>query len=432
MSELNFYKIVALAKASGIENHPEVEEWLEAALQFPHEKFVVEGAAQIVGHYATQPNNYAINPFAFRPEYLVASTSPEDGFLQGNCDNNPIYIERELRKRCEVVVGKPGTGKSTYIAQQIKQAIDKGLMVWLFDFKDEHGPLADSLGIASLKLEEMKLNPHELLNVADAVECFAHANLFQNASTGFYRDALFKTVEIYDDEIPSVQHVRKTAELMSPRKSTPEGFRIDPYRRQTLLSRDRVLRALDDLLDPYGDIVDCEHGFPIKELANQSFRFNCRGVGYKEATYLIYVLLKALYNYRNEKRIQESRFDNPLKNLVVIEEAKHVVSRLMEEGLKTAPAFIRKITTEVRSSGIGYIFSDQVPSDLAKSAIESSNIVTLFRVGLKEDVSVIGGAMGIPDEHLGKVYELQDRTAITKHGEKRPIRIEIELERKRE
>jgi len=201
MSEPNVEKIVTLAKASGIENHPEVKEWLEAALQFPHEKFVVEGAAQIVGYYSTQPNNYAVDPFAFRPEYLVASTNPEDGFLQGTSDGNSVYIERELRKRCEIVVGKPGTGKSTYIAQQITQAFEKGIVVWLFDFKDEHGPLAVSLGIPSLKLSEMKLNPHELLGTADAVECFAHANLFQNASTGFYRDALFKTVEIYDGHI---------------------------------------------------------------------------------------------------------------------------------------------------------------------------------------------------------------------------------------
>lgn len=422
MPEIKASEIIQQAKQAGIENHPEVKQWLEAIATFPNQSWLVEAAAQIVGHYSQK---YITNPFALRPEYLLATTSPEDGFFQGTCDGYKIYLPREQRKRSEMVVGKPGTGKSTYIGQQITQAIEKNITVWLFDFKDEHGPLCERLNIPTAHFTELKINPHELLNEADAVECFSHANLFQNASTGYYRDALHKTLEIYKGKIPSVQHVRNIAELMSTNAKLPKGLRIDPTRKQTLTARDRVLRALDDLLGPYHEIVDCEHGFPIQELANISLRINCIGAAYKEAAYIIYVLLKALYNYRNQLRIQNKAFDMPLQNLIVIEEAKHVISSVMEKGMLTAPAFIRKITTEVRSSGMGYIFSDQVPSDLAKSAIESCNTITLFRVGLKDDLDTIGGAMGLSPEQQRLIYQLPDTTAVTKHGEKKPIKIEI-------
>jgi hypothetical protein len=422
MPEVRADQILQQAKDAGIADHPEVRPWLEAIATFPNESWLVEAAAQIVGHYSQK---YITNPFAFRPEYLLATTNPQDGFLQGHCEGHEIYLPREQRKRSEMVVGKPGTGKSTYIAQQIQQAVEKNITTWLFDFKDEHGPLCEKLNILTLHLTDLKLNPHELLNEADAVECFSHANLFQNASIGYYRDALHKTLEIYKDSIPSVHHVRTIANLMSTSAKLPKELRIDPTRHQTLTARDRVLRALDDLLGPYGDIVDCEHGFPIEKLAHLHLRINCSGVAYKEASYLIYVLLKSLYNYRNRQRIQQKAFDMPLTNLIVIEEAKHVISSIMERGMLTAPAFIRKITTEVRSSGLGYIFSDQVPSDLAKSAIESCNTLTLFRVGLKDDLDTIGGAMGLSQEQQKLIYQLPDAVAVTKHGNKKPIRIEI-------
>lgn len=424
MSDVKVNEIIQQAKSVGIENHPEVKQWLEAIATFPNQSWLVEAAAQIVGHYS---QNYITNPFALRPEYLLATTSPEDGFFQGMCDGHQIYLSMEQRKRSEMVVGKPGTGKSTYIGQQITQAIEKGINIWLFDFKDEHGPLCEKLGIPTFHFTDLKINPHELLNEPDAVECFAHANLLQNASTGYYRDAVHKTLEVYKDKIPSVHHVRNMAELMSTNKKLPKDLRIDPTRHQTLTARDRVLRALDDLLGSYGEIVNCEHGFPIQELAQMNLRINFIGVAYKEAAYIIYVLLKALYNYRNTQRIKQKAFDAPLQNLVVIEEAKHVISSVMEKGMLTAPAFIRKITTEVRSSGLGYIFSDQVPSDLAKSAIESCNTITLFRVGLKNDLEIIGGAMGLSQEQQKLIYQLPDTIAVTKHGEKKPIRIEIPI-----
>ncbi len=424
MSDVKANEIIQQAKSAGIENHPEVKQWLEAIATFPNQSWLVEAAAQIVGHYS---QTYITNPFALRPEYILATASPEDGFFQGMCDGHRIYLPREQRKRSEMVVGKPGTGKSTYIGQQITQAIEKNIKVWLLDFKDEHGPLCDKLNIPTLHFTELRINPHELLNEADAVECFSHANLFQSASPGYYRDAVYKTLEIYKGKIASVQHVRSIAELMSTSTKLPKDLRIDPTRRQTLTARDRVLRALDDLLGSYGEIVNCEHGFPIEGLANMNLRINFIGVAYKEAAYIIYVLLKALYNYRNQQRIKNKAFDAPLQNLIVIEEAKHVISSVMEKGMLTAPAFIRKITTEVRSSGIGYIFSDQVPSDLAKSAIESCNTITLFRVGLKDDLDTIGGAMGLSEEQKKLIYQLPDTIAVIKHGEKKPIRIQIPI-----
>lgn len=134
----------------------------------------------------------------------------------------------------------------------------------------------------------------------------------------------------------------------------------------------------------------------------------------EEKAFLMGLLLNKLYQYREEKGMQ-----NDLQHITVIEEAHRLLPNISldksgEEASSRAKAIetFTNILSEIRAYGEGIIIADQIASKLNRDVIKNTNVKIIHRTMDYEDREIVGKSINLSDEQILDIAELKTGEAI--------------------
>jgi len=332
----------------------------------------------------------------------------------------PVVLKPELLMRNMLITGETGSGKTNLMKVLIEQALENGIKVWVFDFKNEYR----DIGLPVIHWRDLKLNP---LNFLDQKDYVLNAKLFQRiwghsqglwlASQAFLGDILFDLYRAYgvhenpDSTWPSLFELEEAVKQKSVRQGTP-----------SIQYKDRVLNRLSDMLKFERSIFDCSTGFAISDLVDTSVVFEFRGMKPQTIALVCELLMASLYEYWVARGQQKG-----LTNLLFSDEAKHVFDIRKKYGLKDERPYVDEILAETRSFGIGFVLADQQPSELTPSVQANTHLKLEMQLGSGKDIRDMNISLGLNPRQITGTYGLRVGEGILKQSGRDPFRVLIPL-----
>lgn len=165
-----------------------------------------------------------------------------------------------------------------------------------------------------------------------------------------------------------------------------------------------------------GNIFNSRHSFSDEILFNKPTIIELSNiVDDEEKAFLMGLLLNKLYKYR----VLQSKNDNELKHVTVIEEAHRLLPNISssnnQESSDTKAKAVETFTNilaEIRSLGEGIIVADQIASKLHQDVIKNTNVKILHRTMAKEDRDIIGESINLTEDQILDIAELKTGEAI--------------------
>lgn len=253
-----------------------------------------------------------------------------------------------------------GTGK-TYLAMHLaKQAIQKGLNVWIFDIEDEYSRLSSALPagtLVGLEAEQLRLNlfqpPGEWISPAkwlDELSLLLRGGTFlRDGSLNIFRMGMAKLLERKGittgrTDWPSLLEVIEYFQGLSfGPKSRSAGFI------ESLLNR---LVTLAIIFDQTAQVTNSDM---LSSLSQRSVIFRLHGLTGIPLQFLVSFLLLWLARFREG-------VSNDKPHVVIIEEAHMLASEKTRQDI--GESVLCRMFRTARKRGIALILCDQVPSEL--------------------------------------------------------------------
>jgi len=154
----------------------------------------------------------------------------------------------------------------------------------------------------------------------------------------------------------------------------------------------------------------------------------------EEKSLVMALILMRLYEYRQglEKRQGGARDDNPLKHLLVIEEAHRLLAKPAPGGEHSTQSrqkgveVFADILAEIRSYGQGIVIVDQIPSKLIPDVLRNTDFKIAHRLVDKEDRQVLGATMNLEDDQIKDLARFSPGQAVVYHsGLRRALRVKM-------
>jgi hypothetical protein len=334
------------------------------------------------------------------------------GFTMGGA----ITLELEEVKRNILVGGQISTGKTSFLLNIVSQLIAHGINVWVFDFKREYYDQLQELDVLEIHWKDLRINPFWMLdddpynNLEVAVRILTHLAGLEQAGLRIMADVAHELfferfhLDKQDKPLEDYPSLEGAYELLKGKKF-PRGT-------QSYLSADRVLAHLHHLLQMGHGLFDCSRGFPLEELAEHNIIFVFQGLDEICAQVAAESLIAALYRWK----LRSQAFDQPLSHVVISDEAKHLFDIRIEQRQQFQHPYIVHLLTEARASGLGFIFADQLPHQLAVALRENSYTKVAFRLGEAIDIKVMADSMALDDEQRQYLARLDVGEAIVQIG----------------
>lgn len=196
-----------------------------------------------------------------------------------------------------------------------------------------------------------------------------------------------------------------------------------------------VFRLLN-LVIQNGNIYDTENSVPLQDLLCRPTIIELNAIDNQEQKALIMALLLIniiLYTKQNQAG------DGKLKNILLIDEA-HVLlgggtqtqEGAAEAGASTVRA-LQNMIVEIRSYGTGIIIADQSPQKVTKEIVGNTDIKVIFQLVQTEDKSVIAASSNMSDADEDQLSRLNTGEAYAYfRGLAEPVRIMTEDIREKE
>lgn len=196
-----------------------------------------------------------------------------------------------------------------------------------------------------------------------------------------------------------------------------------------------VFRLLN-LIIQNGNIYDTEHSIPLQDLLRKPTIIELNAIDNQEQKALIMALLLIniiLYTKHNQAG------DGNLKNILLIDEA-HVLlgggtqtqEGAAEAGASTVRA-LQNMIVEIRSYGTGIIIADQSPQKVTKEIVGNTDVKIMFQLVQVEDKNVIAASSNMSETDEDQLSRLNTGEAYAYfRGLVEPVRIMTEDIREKE
>lgn len=355
-------------------------------------------------------------------------------------DDLDARINRESLSKHGLIVGSPGSGKTTTVFSILQQLWSDSPQDQRIPFmvlepaKTEYRalkqiePFKGDLWVFTLgdeNISPFRFNPLEVL---PGITMESHISRLNACFMGAFD--LFSPLPLLLDKALR-QTYEKRGWLFDSKGGEP-GLEIptlsDLYTEATLVAeeagysgevRDNIHAALLQRLDSLrrgskGRMLDTKVSVPFAWLMERPVIFELDGMNEEEKALLMMFLLTFVFEYTKANCLSGS----PLRHLLVLEEAHNLIGRgdahkIADRANPKEHAirlFIRMLA-EMRALGEGILIADQLPSALAPEAVKQTNLKILMRLTSSDDRAEIGSTMDLGEEHVKQITRFKSGQA---------------------
>lgn len=368
-------ELMAYAAMLGIDR-PDVSKCLENAFRNP------ELAPVYKRHFMQELRRRGVAlselpAFGVGPSLASGGISPGDVLL-GERKVKALALAPGSFDEHALIVGHSGSGKSFLIRHLIPQFASRGIPSWIFDPENEYKVLlkrtdpARFLVLSPASDRDNFLQPPagvapqewlgRLKNLCREVFYFRDGSI--NLLDGILR-GLYANRGVLDGgrDYPSIADLVETLDRMEFKP----GTRFSGYH-ESLVNRFRSLAAnLEKTLS-------CRSGYDMAALAARTVVFRLSGMSDDIRNFYVCLKLLRLSSY------MELSQPSGLRMLVVIEEAHKLFNERISSRYDLGEGMISGSARTFRKRGIGFVYSDQVPSALPDPLLANVNARFVMRL----------------------------------------------------
>ena len=342
--------------------------------------------------------------------------------VQGAMPGQQLALPGEIITQHLGIFGHNGTGK-TYLAMHLaKQAIQKGLKVWIFDLEDEYSRLSPALPagtLVGLEPEQLRLNlfqpPGEWISPAkwlDELSLLLRGGTFlRDGSLNIFRMGMAKLLErkgitTGGTDWPSLLEVIEYFQGLSfGPKSRSAGFI------ESLLNR---LVTLAVIFDQTAQVTNSDM---LSSLSQRSVIFRLHGLTGIPLQFLVSFLLLWLARFR-----EGVSDDKP--HVVIIEEAHMLASEKTRQDI--GESVLCRMFRTARKRGIALILCDQVPSELPPAILGNLACRIVMRLVNARCIWSVQSSMGLDRRQAEAIATMEQRRAVVQYTlHPHPFAIEV-------
>lgn len=349
-------------------------------------------------------------------------------------DNEDVSIgcsPRALTKHM-LVVGKPGTGKTTFAVNLLLQLYQRGIPFLAIEpTKSEYRALIDAVPELQIftpgnnSVSPFVINPFippKKISVEQYIPSLASAfkaafsmpspldTIFQAAIQEAYTQYGWKDYSTADD--PDVQ-VFGLHEFILVFKKLIAREKYSAEVKGNLQSAG-VLR-LRNLIDQNANIYDTTKSVPIEDILSKPTILELNSIDNAEQkAVLMALLLINICVYTKHCQLG----DGSLKNAILIDEA-HVLFKAQDGGNSSASTTVttlENMVAEIRSYGTSVIIADQSPLAVGTGIVKNTDLKIVFQLVDAADCQLMAAATSMSDEQRAQIPQLNVGQAMVSYG----------------
>ena len=331
-----------------------------------------------------------------------------------------------------LVVGKPGTGKTTFAVNLLLQLYQRGIPFLAIEpTKSEYRALIDAVPELQIftpgnnSVSPFVINPFippKKISVEQYIPSLASAfkaafsmpspldTIFQAAIQEAYTQYGWKDYSTADD--PDVQ-VFGLHEFILVFKKLIAREKYSAEVKGNLQSAG-VLR-LRNLIDQNANIYDTTKSVPIEDILSKPTILELNSIDNAEQkAVLMALLLINICVYTKHCQLG----DGSLKNAILIDEA-HVLFKAQDGGNSSASTTVttlENMVAEIRSYGTSVIIADQSPLAVGTGIVKNTDLKIVFQLVDAADCQLMAAATSMSDEQRAQIPQLNVGQAIVSYG----------------
>lgn len=351
----------------------------------------------------------------------------EDNIVFGHLAGNPgVRIGAPLKAftRHGLIVGTPGTGKTTFSVDLLLQFYEKGVPFLAIEpTKTEYRAMIDAIpelqiftpgssGVSPFLCNPF-LPPRNITvekYIPSLVSAFQAAfsmpspldMMFLSAVRAAYTKYGWKNSSKTGD--PDVQPFGLFEFILCFKELVANSGYSGEVRSN--LQSGGTLRLMN-LLEQNASIYDTIHTIPLDDLLSKPTVLELNAIENQEQKALLMALL--LISICTHTK-QNQKGDGELKNIILIDEAHVLLGGKARsgsaEGQDTTVRALQNMIAEIRSYGTGILIADQSPTAVSRPIVANTDIKVSFRLVQGEEKAMLADATGMEDaqkQHLGRL-----------------------------
>ena len=351
----------------------------------------------------------------------------EDNIVFGHlAGNNSVRIGAPMKAftRHGLIVGTPGTGKTTFSVDLLLQFYEKGVPFLAIEpTKTEYRAMIDAIpdlqiftpgnsGVSPFLCNPF-LPPRNITvekYIPSLVSAFQAAfsmpspldMIFLSAVRAAYTKYGWKNSSKTGD--PDVQPFGLYEFILCFKTLVANSGYSGEVRSN--LQSGGTLRLMN-LLEQNASIYDTVHTIPLDDLLSRPTVLELNAIENQEQKALLMALL--LISVCTHTK-QNQKGDGELKNIILIDEAHVLLSGRSRDGgaggQDTTVRALQNMIAEIRSYGTGILIADQSPSAVSRPVVANTDIKVSFRLVQGEEKAALADSTGMEEtqkQHLGRL-----------------------------
>jgi DNA-binding PadR family transcriptional regulator len=296
------------------------------------------------------------------------------------------------------VLGRSGTGKTTFFLNILQQLLADSIPFWILDWKRNYRVL----------LKHPRGKDMIVLTVGSDLAPLRLNMLRPPAGVDVYEwvEALTDTIGSGYLLLQGAKNVLKAGMLDAIRRLGPAATLRDalPYI-QTEFARAKARkagwlestdRAIDELTKgPFGDALNAQDGMTIEALLPQCVDFELEGLGDDQRKTFSVFLLQANLMIRKRQTLPRE----VLHQVLLFDEAHNV---FVKEKLGDPPSVQSRLAREIREFGIALLAGTQ-QTDISNSIMANSGTSIVFQVRSPWDAKIASDLLGVEQKSIGEI-----------------------------
>ncbi|MFC1719392.1 ATP-binding protein, partial [Candidatus Poribacteria bacterium] len=313
-----------------------------------------------------------------------------------------------------LIAGGTNSGKTTLLTHIIRQHIDAGIPVLIFDYENDFPERLDDVNVNKLDLDDLRWNPLEVppgvnpvLYLQQFCATFSDNQGLLTGSKGYLLSQIHHLFELYgvfegSNSFPSMFDLSDflAAKMRRTKSNTREYTYLE-------VSHNRI----DNLVKALPNVLDCSIGMPLHILTRSNLVLLLSGLDFELQTLLVTLMLTWLCRYF----IANGMRNNPDYRIAVfLDEAQRLYDRQQEHRVYQGIPVISHLTATVRKYNLSLFVAVQQPSMLASSMTANAHTKIQLRLGDGKDIMDLGTSMFLTPEQVYYSRLIETGQAIVK------------------